>query len=71
MIPLFQAGGSSALLMDLAANEKSVHSDFFNGQLMTICITLLIHLDVRYCFFCATINMDGTVIDFAQLSNIK
>lgn len=24
------AGGSSALLMDLAANEKSVHSDFFN-----------------------------------------
>lgn len=27
-----QAGGSSALLMDLAANEKSVHSDFFNGM---------------------------------------
>ena len=27
-----QAGGSSALLMDLAANEKSVHSDFFNGK---------------------------------------
>lgn len=25
-----EAGGSSALLMDLAANEKSVHSDFFN-----------------------------------------
>ena len=29
---LFQAGGSSALLMDLAANEKSVHADFFNGN---------------------------------------
>ncbi len=27
-----QAGGSSALLMDLAANEKSVHGDFFNGE---------------------------------------
>ena len=27
-----QAGGSSALLMDLAANEKSVHADFFNGK---------------------------------------
>uniref|UniRef100_A0A0B6Y0P1 COP9 signalosome complex subunit 9 n=1 Tax=Arion vulgaris TaxID=1028688 RepID=A0A0B6Y0P1_9EUPU len=25
-----EAGGSSALLMDLAANEKAVHSDFFN-----------------------------------------
>ncbi|KAK2148419.1 hypothetical protein LSH36_499g02075 [Paralvinella palmiformis] len=25
-----EAGSSSALLMDLAANEKSVHSDFFN-----------------------------------------
>lgn len=27
-----QAGGSSGLLMDLAANEKAVHSDFFNGK---------------------------------------
>jgi hypothetical protein len=27
-----QAGGSSALLMDLAANEKSVHADFYNGE---------------------------------------
>lgn len=26
-----QAGGSSGLLMDLAANEKDVHSDFYNG----------------------------------------
>nr|XP_014341160.1 PREDICTED: myeloma-overexpressed gene 2 protein isoform X1 [Latimeria chalumnae] len=25
-----QAGGSSGLLMDLAANEKAVHADFFN-----------------------------------------
>ncbi|CAI9729445.1 Hypothetical predicted protein [Octopus vulgaris] len=25
-----EAGGSSALLMDLAANEKSVHRDFYN-----------------------------------------
>lgn len=25
-----EAGGSTALLMDLAANEKAVHSDFFN-----------------------------------------
>lgn len=29
----FQAGGSSALLMDLAANEKSVHADFYNGKM--------------------------------------
>ncbi|XP_023234874.1 COP9 signalosome complex subunit 9 [Centruroides sculpturatus] len=27
---LDEAGGSSGLLMDLAANEKSVHADFFN-----------------------------------------
>ncbi|XP_037642188.1 COP9 signalosome complex subunit 9-like [Sebastes umbrosus] len=25
-----EAGGSTGLLMDLAANEKAVHSDFFN-----------------------------------------
>lgn len=28
-----QAGGPSNLLMDLAANEKAVHADFFNGEL--------------------------------------
>lgn len=27
---LEEAGGSSNLLMDLAANEKAVHGDFFN-----------------------------------------
>jgi hypothetical protein len=26
----FQGSGSNSLLMDLAANEKSVHADFFN-----------------------------------------
>uniref|UniRef100_A0AAQ4PIB0 COP9 signalosome complex subunit 9 n=1 Tax=Gasterosteus aculeatus aculeatus TaxID=481459 RepID=A0AAQ4PIB0_GASAC len=31
-VDLDEAGGSSGLLMDLAANEKAVHSDFFNGQ---------------------------------------
>lgn len=30
---LWQAGGSTGLLMDLAANEKAVHSDFFNGKM--------------------------------------
>ncbi|XP_014259358.1 COP9 signalosome complex subunit 9 [Cimex lectularius] len=25
-----ESGGPSALLLDLAANEKSVHADFFN-----------------------------------------
>ena len=34
----FQAGGSSALLMDLAAQEKSVHADFFNGKLLHKCL---------------------------------
>ncbi|XP_078794798.1 COP9 signalosome complex subunit 9 isoform X1 [Oryzias latipes] len=29
-VDLDEAGGSSGLLMDLAANEKAVHSDFFN-----------------------------------------
>lgn len=29
---LLKAGGSSGLLMDLAANEKDVHADFFNGS---------------------------------------
>lgn len=32
IVPCSQAGGSSGLLMDLAANEKAVHSDFFNGK---------------------------------------
>lgn len=31
-----QAGGSSGLLMDLAANEKDVHADFFNGIISII-----------------------------------
>uniref|UniRef100_A0A3Q4GGI4 COP9 signalosome complex subunit 9 n=2 Tax=Pseudocrenilabrinae TaxID=318546 RepID=A0A3Q4GGI4_NEOBR len=31
-VDLDEAGGSSGLLMDLAANEKAVHSDFFNGK---------------------------------------
>ncbi|KAL7374144.1 hypothetical protein ABVT39_022821 [Epinephelus coioides] len=30
-VDLDEAGGSSGLLMDLAANEKAVHSDFFNA----------------------------------------
>lgn len=30
---ILQAGGSSGLLMDLAANEKDVHADFFNGTI--------------------------------------
>ncbi|KAJ1519959.1 hypothetical protein ONE63_004193 [Megalurothrips usitatus] len=29
-VDIDEAGGSSGLLMDLAANEKSVHTDFFN-----------------------------------------
>ncbi|KAJ8920644.1 hypothetical protein NQ315_004783 [Exocentrus adspersus] len=29
-INLSNAGGSSGLLMDLTANEKAVHADFFN-----------------------------------------
>jgi hypothetical protein len=34
---LLQAGGSSGLLMDLAANEKAVHADFFNGKPIYCC----------------------------------
>ncbi|GBP76716.1 COP9 signalosome complex subunit 9 [Eumeta japonica] len=30
MFKTLQAGGPSNLLMDLAANEKAVHADFFN-----------------------------------------
>lgn len=37
-----QAGGSSALLMDLAAQEKSVHADFFNGKILDLCVFPLI-----------------------------
>ncbi|PIK44239.1 Myeloma-overexpressed 2 protein [Apostichopus japonicus] len=29
-IDLEEAGGASGMMMDLAANEKAVHSDFFN-----------------------------------------
>ena len=32
MFVLPQAGGSTGLLMDLAASEKAVHADFFNGK---------------------------------------
>uniref|UniRef100_A0A673ADF9 COP9 signalosome complex subunit 9 n=1 Tax=Sphaeramia orbicularis TaxID=375764 RepID=A0A673ADF9_9TELE len=31
-VDLDEAGGSTGLLMDLAANEKAVHADFFNGN---------------------------------------
>ncbi|XP_065700685.1 COP9 signalosome complex subunit 9 isoform X1 [Patagioenas fasciata] len=31
-VDLDEAGGSTGLLMDLAANEKAVHADFFNGE---------------------------------------
>ena len=41
-----QAGGSTGLLMDLAANEKAVHADFFNGKDAGIGLPVLI------CFFC-------------------
>lgn len=39
MFVFLQAGGSTGLLMDLAANEKSVHADFFNGNDMFLFIT--------------------------------
>lgn len=40
---LWQAGGSTGLLMDLAANEKAVHSDFFNGKiLISKCLSMLL-----------------------------
>ncbi|XP_029472489.1 COP9 signalosome complex subunit 9 isoform X1 [Rhinatrema bivittatum] len=32
-VDLDEAGGSTGLLMDLAANEKAVHADFFNARL--------------------------------------
>uniref|UniRef100_A0A8B9IZU5 COP9 signalosome complex subunit 9 n=1 Tax=Amazona collaria TaxID=241587 RepID=A0A8B9IZU5_9PSIT len=31
-VDLDEAGGSTGLLMDLAANEKAVHADFFNDN---------------------------------------
>lgn len=40
MSVLWQAGGSTGLLMDLAANEKAVHSDFFNGKSIFMYIQL-------------------------------
>lgn len=36
-----QPGGTSALLMDLAASEKSVHADFLNGMIFKIYIFYL------------------------------
>lgn len=48
MFVLWQAGGSTGLLMDLAANEKAVHCDFFNGKLFlhrhTTCPALPLHM---------------------------
>lgn len=38
ILKILQAGGSSGLLMDLAANEKAVHADFFNGKKKNIFI---------------------------------
>uniref|UniRef100_A0A665X5E2 COP9 signalosome complex subunit 9 n=1 Tax=Echeneis naucrates TaxID=173247 RepID=A0A665X5E2_ECHNA len=34
-VDLDEAGGSTGLLMDLAANEKAVHADFFNDVSLT------------------------------------
>lgn len=31
-----KAGGTSGLLMDLAANEKDVHADFYNGKVFVL-----------------------------------
>jgi len=42
---VFQAGGSSALLMDLAANEKSVHADFLNGMYCILIVRNLTSLN--------------------------
>uniref|UniRef100_A0A8C1DLS1 COP9 signalosome complex subunit 9 n=1 Tax=Cyprinus carpio carpio TaxID=630221 RepID=A0A8C1DLS1_CYPCA len=36
-VDLDEAGGSTGLLMDLAANEKAVHSDFFNVTVKVVC----------------------------------
>ncbi|KAG8508290.1 COP9 signalosome complex subunit 9, partial [Galemys pyrenaicus] len=36
-VDLDEAGGSTGLLMDLAANEKAVHADFFNGESCFLC----------------------------------
>uniref|UniRef100_UPI00358F648C COP9 signalosome complex subunit 9 isoform X1 n=1 Tax=Myxine glutinosa TaxID=7769 RepID=UPI00358F648C len=38
-VDLDEAGGSSGLLMDLAANEKAVHGDFYNDS----CRVLAVH----------------------------
>lgn len=43
-----KAGGSSGLLMDLAANEKDVHADFFNGLIWQV--FLVKSNDVTICF---------------------
>ncbi|KAJ8955633.1 hypothetical protein NQ318_001464 [Aromia moschata] len=52
---LEEAGGSSGLLMDLTANEKAVHADFFNvhdagdTNLETLLIRLRFMFDA-YCY---------------------
>uniref|UniRef100_A0A8D3EES9 COP9 signalosome complex subunit 9 n=1 Tax=Scophthalmus maximus TaxID=52904 RepID=A0A8D3EES9_SCOMX len=43
-VDLDEAGGSTGLLMDLAANEKAVHCDFFNGKDFSTYFELLVHL---------------------------
>ncbi|KQK74796.1 mCG20113, isoform CRA c [Amazona aestiva] len=40
-VDLDEAGGSTGLLMDLAANEKAVHADFFNGHLPALAISFI------------------------------
>lgn len=41
-----KAGGSSGLLMDLTANEKAVHADFFNGLrcISNVCWMIYIYI---------------------------
>nr|XP_035973512.1 COP9 signalosome complex subunit 9 isoform X1 [Halichoerus grypus] len=41
-VDLDEAGGSTGLLMDLAANEKAVHADFFNGGSWFSCLSCVL-----------------------------
>uniref|UniRef100_A0A673T053 COP9 signalosome complex subunit 9 n=1 Tax=Suricata suricatta TaxID=37032 RepID=A0A673T053_SURSU len=45
-VDLDEAGGSTGLLMDLAANEKAVHADFFNGKDTGMGVPVLIRVSV-------------------------
>lgn len=65
-----QPGSGSGLLMDLAANEKDVHADFFNGKLNTKAIDRFI-LHLLFNFRLRRLKLKSEVVQKCSKNSIK